>query len=394
MTTTKTERQKTSSSALFGLSMTIVFLMVILIMMGEKMGERFLPIYLMALGGGTFAVSTLNGTDNLLSALYSYPGGYLSDKLGYKWAFTVFNLIAMIGYSIVIAIATWWAVIVGAFFFISWSAISLPAIMSLVADLAGNKRTMGVSLHSLVRRLPMAFGPIFGGYIIDVFGVVEGIRISFSIALVLALIATTLGIFLVKTPSKKEKRPSLHLRESFKLISPKLRILLTSDILIRFAEQIPYAFLVIWVVDYIGLTELQFGILIAIEMFTALLVYIPVAYLADKTTKKPFVTITYTFFTLFPVVVFFSRSFPLLVIAFIIRGLKEFGEPTRKALILDLAPDGAKASTFGTYYLIRDLIVSFAAFSSAILWNIDPMVNFFVASAFGCIGTIYFIRYG
>ncbi len=92
--------------------------------------------------------------------------------------------------------------------------------------------------------------------------------------------------------------------------------------------------------------------------------------------------------------VFFSRSFPLLVFAFIIRGLKEFGEPTRKALILDLAPENAKASTFGTYYLIRDLIVSLAAFSSAILWNIDPMVNFFIASLFGCIGTIYFIRYG
>lgn len=397
------EKQETSSSeellninnrTLLSLSMTIIFLMVILIMMGEKMGERFLPIYLMALGGGTFAVSTLNGTDNLLSALYSFPGGYLSDKLGYKWAFIIFNLIAIIGYLIVIVIATWWAVIVGAIFFISWSAISLPAMMSLVSDFAGNKRTMGVSLHSLVRRLPMALGPIFGGYIIDVFGIVEGIRISFSIALVLALVATTLEIFLVKTPPRKEKRPSLHFRESFKLISPQLRVLLTSDILIRFAEQIPYAFLVIWVVDYIGLTELQFGILIALEMFTALLVYIPVAYLADKTTKKPFITITYAFFTLFPVVVFFSRSFPLLVIAFIIRGLKEFGEPTRKALILDLAPDGAKASTFGIYYLIRDIIVSFAAFGSAVLWNIDPMVNFFVACAFGCIGTIYFMRYG
>jgi len=37
------------------------------------------------------------------------------------------------------------------------------------------------------------------------------------------------------------------------------------------------------------------------------------------------------------------------MVAFIVRGLKEFGEPTREALIMDLAPEEAKARTFGTY---------------------------------------------
>ena len=40
--------------------------MVILVGMGEKMGERFLPIYLMALGGGALSIGFLNGLDNLL----------------------------------------------------------------------------------------------------------------------------------------------------------------------------------------------------------------------------------------------------------------------------------------------------------------------------------------
>ena len=131
--------------------------MVILVGLGENMAERYLPIYLIALGGGALSVGFLNGMDNLLSALYSFPGGYLSDKLGYKKALLVFNLIAMSGYLIVIFIQTWWAVFIGAVLFLSWSAISLPATMSLVAGvLPENKRTMGVSMHSLVRRIPMA----------------------------------------------------------------------------------------------------------------------------------------------------------------------------------------------------------------------------------------------
>lgn len=53
--------------------------MVILVSTGERMAERFLPIYLIALGGGALSIGLLNGLDDLLSALYAYPGGYLAD---------------------------------------------------------------------------------------------------------------------------------------------------------------------------------------------------------------------------------------------------------------------------------------------------------------------------
>ena len=84
----------------------------------------------------------------------------------------------------------------------------------------------------------------------------------------------------------------------------------------------------------------------------------------------------------------------MMVIAFIIRGLKEFGEPTRKALIMDLAPKDKKAGVFGLYYFIRDVIVSLAAFGGAFLWNISPMVNFLAAFGFGIIGSAYFLIFG
>jgi len=125
-----------------------------------------------------------------------------------------------------------------------------------------------------------------------------------------------------------------------------------------------------------------------------MLVYIPVAYYADRYFKKPFILITFFFFTIFPLIIYFSSSFTALVIAFIIRGLKEVGEPTRKSLIMDLAPEGAKAETFGTYYLFRDVVVSMAALSSAFLWNISPLTNFMTAFVCGVIGTTWFAIWG
>lgn len=413
-------KQRQRIADFFGLKRNIVALlaMVILVGLGEKMAERFLPLYLMALGGGAFSIGLLNGLDNLLSALYSFPGGYASDRLGYKRALLLFNLIAMAGYVVVIAVPNWQAVILGAILFVSWTAISLPATMDMVATvLPGNKRTMGVSLHSLVRRIPMALGPVIGGVLIGAFGETQGVRLAFIVAFVLAGMSLILQQAMIadekRTPVEKGSKSY-----GLTLLNAPLRNLLVSDILVRFCEQIPYAFVVIWCVSINKITPLQFGLLTTIEMITAMLVYIPVAYLADKSTKKPFVVTTFVFFTMFPLVLLVAQSFWVMAIAFIIRGLKEFGEPTRKALIMDLAPDGRKAATFGVYYLMRDLIVSIAAFGGALLWDastakliIDtvgtgqallpffdaitsPATNFLVAFGFGLAGTLYFALFG
>jgi MFS family permease len=418
-----------------GLRRSIVGLlsMVILVGMGEHMAEQFLPRYLVALGAGFISVGFLNGMDNLLGALYSFPGGYLSDRLGTKRALLIFNLASMAGFLIVVIFPYWQAVLAGAVLFLSWTAISLPATMSLVARvLPKNKRTMGVSVHSLVRRVPMALGPIVGGLLISGwgnlfgaglafhgFGVAVGVRLAFVGALAMAVIAALLQQALIeddrKSPQDRAAATAAPAAERnplrlWKFMSPSLKRLLVADILVRFCEQIPYAFVVIWATGagaeyavahpayasaYPGyVSEFHFGVLRTIEMATAILIYIPVAYFADKSQKKPFVVATFAFFTAFPLMLMFSKSFIMLALAFVLRGLKEFGEPTRKALIMDLAPEDRKAGMFGLYYLVRDVIVSVAAFGGAFLWRASPVLNLWTAFAFGAAGTLWFAFFG
>ena len=380
-----------------------ILAMVALILLGERMAERFLPIYLMALGGGALTIGLLNGLDNFLSAVYSFLGGYLSDRFGTKRALLFFNFAAMFGFVIVILIPAWQAVIVGAVFFLSWSAISLPATMKLITEvLPLEKRTMGVSMLALVRRIPMALGPLLGGVCIGLWGERDGVRAAFVVALLLAICATIIQQrFIEDKPSESSKKRDRLAAEKnpFKLLhhmGPDLKRLLVSDILIRYCEQIPYAFVVIWCMKTINqpVSAVQFGFLTSIEMVTALLVYIPVAYLADKGGKKTIVLITFIFFTLFPLALLFCQSFALLVPAFVLRGLKEFGEPTRKTLIMDLAPEERKAAVFGLYYMLRDMVVAIAAFGGAFLWLISPAANFLTAFVFGVIGTAGYAIWG
>jgi MFS family permease len=379
--------------------------MVVLVGMGERMAERFLPIYIMALGGGALAIGLLQAMDNFLSALYSFPGGYLSDRMGTKRSLLVFNLVAMAGFVLVILIPAWQAVLAGAVLFISWSAISAPATMSLIYKvLPQNKRTMGVSMHSLVRRIPMALGPLVGGVFIAVWGERDGVRLAFGAALAMAVAALLLQQRMIaddrpgaaSSADNCDLKPEKNPLRLFRMMTPAMKSLLVSDILIRFCEQIPYAFVVVWCMKTIAepVSAVQFGLLTTVEMATAVLVYIPVAYLADRSAKKPFVLITFGFFTLFPLVLLYSRSLEWLMLAFVLRGLKEFGEPTRKSLIMDLSPDNCRAGMFGLYYLIRDVVVSVAALGGAFLWQISPQTNLIAAFVFGIIATVWFAVFG
>lgn len=375
-------------------SMSAMLIMVILLGMGEKMGERFLPIYILAIGGSVVAVGFLNALDNFLSAIYSWIGGTVSDKVGYKKALMIYTGFSIFGYMIIILFPSWQAVLIGAIFFISWTALSLPAILSLVSStLKKEKQTMGVSMHSLIRRIPMAIGPLAGGILIQMFGILNGARIAFAVALVFALFS--LIFIVVYIEDKPEKSiPVINVIDTLKQMPKPLKTLLLSDILIRFAEQIPYAFVVVWIMQTNQQSAVNFSFLTMIEMAVAMIVYIPVAYLSEKISNKVIVSITFGFFTIFPVILLFSTGMPMLILAFVIRGLKEFGEPTRKALIVKLANEGSKATTFGTYYLLRDIVVSIATLFSASLWLISPQANFLTASAFGLLGTLIFIAYG
>ena len=192
-------------------------------------------------------------------------------------------------------------------------------------------------------------------------------------------------------PKNLRKKPSaVGLRAVVNSFTPALRELLVSDILIRFCERIPYVFVILWAMDHNGLGAQQYSYLVAIEMVTAMVCYIPVSRLADKYGRRPFVLATFMFFTLFPVTLLWAESFFWLAVAFTVRGLKEFGEPARKALIIGEAAPAVRSRTFGAYYLIRDCVVTGGSFLGAWLWSISPRANFIGAAVCGALGTLWF----
>jgi MFS family permease len=377
----------------FGLRRNLVLLLttIVLISTGEELWMRFLPKYLQTIGATVVVIGMFDALRTGIGAVYAYPGGVIVDRLGHRKALLGFTVVSIAGYALVALVPHWTAVIGGMFLFLAWTCFSLPAAFSLVAaTLARDKHAMAIAVQSVVKRLPILVGPLIGGILVDRFGVVAGVRMGLAVACFFGVVALVVQLGLRDAP-----RSGMLQRQSFlgvaKQIGAPLRRLLVSDILIRFGERIPFAWVVIYAMDHLRISATGVGVLTGIEMFTATACLIPAAYFADKHTREPFIVATFFFFTLFPIALLFSNTFLLLAFAFVIRGLKEFGDSARKALIIELAPEAVRARMIGCYYLIRDLIVASGAVVGAVLWKLGPHVNFIAAAAFGIFGTIFYV---
>ena len=372
-------------------NVSILLAVLVLISTGEELWLRFMPKYLEVVGASVFVIGLFDALKTLLAAIYAYPGGIVVDRYGHRRALVVFTVLSVGGYAIALLVTHWSGVIAGMFLFLAWRNLSLPASLSLVASsLPAHKHTMAIGVQSLVRRIPLLIGPVVGGLLIDHLGIVDGVRTGFAVSLVLALVA----LFLQQQIREAVPAVAALSQQFWHMLAglnPSLRRLLFSDILIRFCERIHFAWVVIYAMNDLGMTGTQMGILIAVEVGAAVACYLPASFLADRFGREPFVIGTFVLFTLSPVALLFADNFAGLLLAFAVRGLREFGEPARKTLIVQHSPDNARGQVVGSYYFLRDTLASLGSVLGAGLWTFGPRVNFLSATLFGVAGTVAYL---
>lgn len=356
--------------------------------LGEELWKKFLPKYLEALGASTTVIGFFGTTRDFFDAIYQYPGGWLADRFGRRRAFLAFVGIASIGYLIYLLSPSWPFVFVGLAFSMAWASMASPAIFAVIGDaLPRERRAMGFTLQSMLKRVPAAAAPLIGGALIAASDIKTGVRIGLAITLALAAIAV-LVVRRINLPIITGT--SVNIKGIWRSFHFALKRLLISDVIIRMCEGMADILMILYVTNVLGVRLVHYGILVAIQLITSILVYIPAARIADRIGRKPFVIMTFICFALFPIAVILSNGFAMLVVAYIIGGLREIGEPSRKAMIVDFAEPHLRARSVGLYYLIRSLSITPAAAIGGLLWKIAPQVPFITAGVIGLIGTIVF----
>ena len=400
--------------------------------LGFQMTSRFLPEYVAALGASGFVVGLFGTFGNVISAVYPYPGGAVSDRIGSRYALTVFGLLSTLGFvvwlvapgvgAVTVAGVTvdpWIWVFVGLVLAQAWKSFGLGATFAVVKQATEPSRLAAAFASTeTFRRTAFLIGPVLAAVLI---GLRDEFTVSFRFVLAVAVVFGAVGTA-VQHFLYDASRDSIggsfegiaRIRRDLREMPDELRPLLVGDTLVRFANGMVYVFFVLVVTRFleVGLEatvalggvsyavdlspEAFFGYLLGVEMLVALLVMAPAAKAAERVGLKPVVALGFAVYAVFPVVLIYAPANAVaMVLVFAFSGLRFAGLPSHKALIVGPAEQGAGGRVTGTYYLLRNVVVVPSAALGGYLWEyVSPEVAFTFAAAVGLVGTAYFLLFG
>ncbi|SFS87539.1 MFS transporter [Halostagnicola kamekurae] len=407
--------------------------------LGFQMTSRYLPEYMAALGTSGFVIGLYGTVGNVISAVYPYPGGAVSDRIGSRYALTLFGLLSTLGFvvwllapsvgTIEIAGVTlepWVWIFVGLLLAQAWKSFGLGATFAVVKQATDpSKLAAGFASTETFRRTAFFIGPVLAAVLIGLFA---EFTVSFQYVLAVAAVFGAIGtvvqhvLYDASEDTIGDNFEGLgQIRSDLREMPDTLRPLLIGDTLVRFANGMVYVFfvLVITQVYEVGFeTTLAlgqfsyaidlspaafFGYLLGVEMLVALVTMAPAAKLAERIGLKPVVALGFLVYGTFPIVLIAGPEVLApavglqwaIILIFAFSGLRFAGLPSHKALIVGPAEQDASGRVTGAYYLLRNTIVIPSAALGGYLWDfVSPEIAFTIAAAVGVVGTGYFLIFG
>jgi hypothetical protein len=308
-----------------------------------------------------------------------------------------------VGFLIMLTTANPWAIVVGALLMGNWEPLSVPATFEVVgSEVPKNRRTIAFAVQSIQKRLPKMIGPAIGGLMLGA----VGYWLNLATAFALLGLAVVLQLTLMRHMRPTAEPARVPIRDVLARMPADLRALLRAEIFIRWGDWFARDFAVLYVVSILttrwGWTERSAteaaGWLLAIMATTALVTYIPIAKWVDRSASpKPFIGTTFFLFAIFPIcLVLLPRAagalglpvMTALVITYVLNGLRELGEPARKALITTGFDPAIRARAVGVYWGLRSFAFFPAPLVAALLWSwLGPDATFLIGGGIGILGT-------
>lgn len=394
---------------------------ILLVGMGTELWSPLMPEYLSGLSASVLLIALYGSARDFLDGVNHYLGGVLAAHFNSRRALLFFNALPLFGLFVLLLWPSRYAIFVALPFVGVWNSISGPATLRVVGDtLAEHRRSMAFSLQAIQKRLSSLLAYFASGELVLWLGQVRGVRA----ALLLSIALVSLSLFVqyrymrtaVSDKVRAHHRPWTLLRQ----LDPQLHRLLLSEICVRWCDSMPRELMILFCVPILApllrstpaqsLNDLSVvavafyvSVLLVILNVTSLLLYLPVGHWSSRggAAKKPFIGLTFVFFALFPLALATLTTLPGkaalwgLVFAFVLGGMREFGEPARKAIITEMVPADRRTQAIGVYWAARGLAIAPASFVGGLIWYFaGPRSMLYAASAFGAVGAgLFYLRF-
>ncbi len=332
----------------------------------------FFSLYVVALGGTNVDIGIVNSLRPLLGLIFYPIAGYLSDH---------YSRVKIIFYSSFLSAILWlfflfatdWKMLAFGNLLMGLNTFYFPASNSLLADsLPQEKRGLGYSLWSAIPGTIGIISPFIGGFLTTYWGVIPAMRFLYTITLILGLVIAIMNLkFLEETVRLKDnnfgerglKRLLVDAyKEIFEVVSWLPRNLKAFAVLLGlsfFINNISASYWVVYTVEELGITKIQWGTILLISTIINVLLLLPAGSIVDKFGAQKLITISMISLIL-PVLLFpFSRSFwdvlVLIIIGTIFNSFLISGAPAYMAQAVPPSRRGRVMSALGQGMLLINI---------------------------------------
>ncbi len=259
----------------------------------------YFSLYIKALGGGVIDIGLVNSL-LFLAALFVYPiAGSVADRYSRVKIIAASEYISA-ALLLIFALAPDWKILALGNFLNGLMVFTFPAYSALIADsLPLGQRGVG---YSLVIAIPSAVGiisPYVGGYLITILGVEKAMRTLYGLTVVVSLGTATMDLKLLnetkanigKESSEKEFTRILSdsyrdMFEVLKWLPNSLKAFALMLVLSFFINSVIGPYWIIYGLNEIGLSELQWGTILLVAMVVNVSFLIPAGIIVDKLDVK------------------------------------------------------------------------------------------------------------
>ena len=329
--------------------------------------NTYFSLYVLELSGTETIIGLISALGSASFVIFAIIGGHIADLYGRKKLLGLMTLAAGLS-ELMIAAAPNWQSLALAIIIVNICWIMEPAFWAILADSTREeKRGVAYAIFSCINFLPWTVMPFIGGYLIDIYGVIPTMRITYIALAILGVISGILRLSMLEETITNSNRENQKItfknlgklaKESFKehfrtwVSMPHTTLALAVTYILwslKYGLVDPY-----WIVfaeETIGLTSTEWGIVTVagsiIALVTKLLI---VGKTLDKLGRRKVLlaiialdTFTYV---LFIRCVNFTQVILLLAVGSLIWA---FYEATYSSLEADLVPQERRGRVYAAF---------------------------------------------
>jgi MFS family permease len=355
---------------------------------GEIPGTYY-ALYVKDLKGNEPIIGMIGFFSFLALASVQFPGGYLADKFGRRWLVSTMTFGVALSYIFYALAPSWETILLGALVQ-NFCLIYQPALWAMISDsLTPERRGMGISIIQLIASVSTTPGPAVAAFLYTLYGPINGMRISYGIVVALFLTAAILRSQLretVKDPPKisaKElwKSYPTSLKESFRvwsIVPRSMFYLFLANLVGGFTFAMISAYTVVYAVEDIGLTRVEWSLILMVLFITMIAVAVPVGKLIDKVGRRIPLLVSYALIA--PgVLLFVYGDMRRLLIAMPLLGLGQLMMfSSYSALTADLVPKEQRGKVTGFTQFFGYIAMAIGILAGGISFTVSHQLPFFL----------------